>query len=256
MPEWKIPPKAKVYEALGAVADGRVHLLGPRRAEVASSSGERTYSLTWSEDAGTFSSNDNASYWHNSMGYPIIAVLLARGQLDYDPALAVALAGIPWKRLVDANRHDYDQAVEVALRGIEERGGDRAAITAHVDAIYEQLGNLKLERGPRGAPLPRPSQARLSETAELGQDGPGETDFSRLKRPRHPMPADVRQAIEERALMDAYRARPPYQQNDYLSWIGRAKRPETRARRLEQMLAELAAGGVYMNMKHPGSTQG
>ena len=46
--------------------------------------------------------------------------------------------------------------------------------------------------------------------------------------------------------MDAYRGRPAYQQNDYLAWIARAKRPETKEKRLAQMLEELERGGcVY-----------
>ena len=76
---------------------------------------------------------------------------------------------------------------------------------------------------------------------------------SRLKRPRHPMPGFVRQALEERGLMEAYRNRPAYQQNDYVGWIIGAKRPETKEKRLRQMLQELARGGVYMNMAHPPS---
>ncbi len=81
-------------------------------------------------------------------------------------------------------------------------------------------------------------------------------DSPRMKRPRHPMPDTVRWALEERELMGAYGARPAYQQNDYLGWIGRARRPETREKRLQQMLEELEAGGVYMNMEHPGSAKG
>jgi len=50
--------------------------------------------------------------------------------------------------------------------------------------------------------------------------------FSRLKRPRYEMPDDIRDALLERPLMDAYRSRPPYQQNDYIGWITRAKRQE------------------------------
>jgi uncharacterized protein YdeI (YjbR/CyaY-like superfamily) len=61
----------------------------------------------------------------------------------------------------------------------------------------------------------------------------------------------VRAALTRRGLLAAYRARPPYQRNDYLGWITRAKRPETRARRLAQMLDELAAGDRYMKMRHP-----
>ena len=62
------------------------------------------------------------------------------------------------------------------------------------------------------------------------------------------MPDDVRDALERHRLLDAYRERPPYQRNDYLGWITRARRPETRARRLQQMLDELAAGEGYMKM--------
>ena len=71
---------------------------------------------------------------------------------------------------------------------------------------------------------------------------------SRLTRPLNPMPPEVERALDEAGLMDAYRARPPYQRNDYLGWIDRAKRPETKARRLRQMLDELAQGDVYMKM--------
>ena len=71
---------------------------------------------------------------------------------------------------------------------------------------------------------------------------------SRLTRPLNPMPAVVERALEQTGLMEAYQARPPYQRNDYLGWIDRAKRPETKARRLQQMLDELEQGDVYMKM--------
>ena len=71
---------------------------------------------------------------------------------------------------------------------------------------------------------------------------------SRLSRPIQPMPSVVEDALAESGLMDAYRTRPDYQQNDYLGWINRAKRPETRERRLLQMLSELERGDVYMKM--------
>ncbi len=75
------------------------------------------------------------------------------------------------------------------------------------------------------------------------------SDFSRLTRTINPMPDSIRAALEARGLLDAYHTRPDYQQNDYLGWIERAKRPETRQKRLDQMLAELEKGGVYMRMK-------
>ncbi len=69
-----------------------------------------------------------------------------------------------------------------------------------------------------------------------------------LKRQRYPMPDYIREALEIRGLMDAYHARPPYQQNDYIGWITRAKREETQQKRLNQMLDELEKGDVYMKM--------
>jgi uncharacterized protein YdeI (YjbR/CyaY-like superfamily) len=67
------------------------------------------------------------------------------------------------------------------------------------------------------------------------------------------MPADVRAELDERGLTGAYDDRPAYQRNDYLGWIAQAKLPETRAKRIAQMLDELERGGVYMRMDHPPS---
>ena len=72
---------------------------------------------------------------------------------------------------------------------------------------------------------------------------------SSLRRPLHPMPDYVREALEASGLMQAYRDRPPYQRNDYVGWITRAKREDTRRRRLQQMLDELAQGDTYMRME-------
>ncbi|WP_218816221.1 YdeI/OmpD-associated family protein [Methylobacillus rhizosphaerae] len=69
------------------------------------------------------------------------------------------------------------------------------------------------------------------------------------------MPDFVTQALNERGLMAAYKDRPAYQQNDYLGWINQAKRQETKEKRLAQMLVELEAGDVYMNMKHATSAK-
>jgi uncharacterized protein YdeI (YjbR/CyaY-like superfamily) len=76
------------------------------------------------------------------------------------------------------------------------------------------------------------------------------TDFSSLSRPIHPLPDFVQEALIESGLMGAYRERPPYQQNDYVGWINRAKRPATKQRRLDQMLDELERGDVYMKMPY------
>ena len=62
------------------------------------------------------------------------------------------------------------------------------------------------------------------------------------------MPDDVRESLLKARLWDAYQSRPSYQQNDYVGWIERAVRAETRSKRVAQMLDELARGDVYMKM--------
>ena len=80
-----------------------------------------------------------------------------------------------------------------------------------------------------------------------------DAEFSRLKRPKYQMPDFIKQALEERSLMNDYQQRPAYQQNDYIAWILRAKHQETKEKRLQQMLDELEVGGIYMKMPHPSS---
>lgn len=50
------------------------------------------------------------------------------------------------------------------------------------------------------------------------------------------MPGDVRDALTEAGLCEAYESRPPYQRNDYIGWIAQAKNDDTRRRRIAQML--------------------
>lgn len=147
MTQWSLPPIAKIYEALSAVADGRVKLTGAATAEVLSSERDKTYVVKWSADGRSITSNDNATRWQGYIGYPIIAVLLQTGRIAYDAALASALAGVPWHTLNQQFKRDYDAAVAQVLAQVaEERGGDEAAIRQEVDRIYAALAALELER--------------------------------------------------------------------------------------------------------------
>jgi len=67
--------------------------------------------------------------------------------------------------------------------------------------------------------------------------------------PRYEMPDFIQTALHKRGLMDAYLTRPPYQRNDYIGWITRARLTATRKKRLNQMLDELKKGNVYMKME-------
>src|SRR6201987_2970092 len=103
MKKWRMPPPIKVYEAIGAIGDGRVRAIGdsdaPNAWEIGSSAGVKPYRVEIPPHGRPTSSNDNASYWQGYLGYPAIAVLIARGRLHASGETTRMLAGIPWKEL-------------------------------------------------------------------------------------------------------------------------------------------------------------
>jgi hypothetical protein len=146
MTKWNMPPIAKVYEGLSAVADGRVKLTSETTAEVLSSERDKTYTVKWSQDGPGITSNDNATRWQGYVGYPIIAVLLQAGRLPYDMVVAGELAGVPWHTLNEQFKRDYDAAIEHVLAQVEQRGGNAAGIRREAERIYAALEQLQLER--------------------------------------------------------------------------------------------------------------
>ncbi len=151
---WKIPPPIKVYEAIGAIGDGRVRPIDAthRVWEVGSSDGAKKYRVEVSADGRGISSTDNASYWQGYLGYPAIAVLMARGTLHASAEATRALAGIPWKELNRRFKNDYARTTAEVARIVEERGGNFDAIRAEAASILEALAALGLERGARPRP--------------------------------------------------------------------------------------------------------
>jgi hypothetical protein len=150
MAPWKLPPRAKVFEAFTAVADGRVRVVGPSSATVASSGGDKTYDVEWSERDRTITANDNASYWQGYLGYPIVAVLLARGVLHAGGDVVTALASVPWHDLNQRYRRDYDAAVAHVLDGLSADSSTTETIQSAVDDVLAQLAALDLQRAGRG----------------------------------------------------------------------------------------------------------
>jgi len=156
MPPWKMPPPIKVYEAIGAIGDGRVRVAdndpAPTAWTVVSSDGTKTYQVEISADGREVSSNDNASYWQGYLGYPAIAVLIGRGMLRASAEATRALAGIPWKELNRRFKNDYARTTAEVARIVGEREGDFDAIRAEAASILDALAALGLERGARRRP--------------------------------------------------------------------------------------------------------
>lgn len=149
---WKMPPLIKVFEALGAVGDGRVHEKGAGAAEVVSSDGSKTYRVEMSADGGEVSSNDNASYWQGYLGYPGIAVMLVRGLLSARVETTRALAGIPWKEINRRFKNDYERTGAEVARIVNERGADFDGIQTEAESILDALRAMAPRRGARRRP--------------------------------------------------------------------------------------------------------
>jgi hypothetical protein len=155
-PLWKLPPLAKTYEALGAIADGRVHLEDPAHASVTSSDGEKTYTVEADYANHVVSANDNASFWQGYLGYPAIAVLLLLGLYDPSPQTLSALAGVPWKQLNTKYQNDYDRALEDVFARAAANGFSPDAIRAEGQAVLEALTVYGPRRGRRLKPPATP----------------------------------------------------------------------------------------------------
>jgi len=156
---WKMPPLIKIYEALGALADGRVQLTDDHRALVASSDGAKIYEVELTGQV--ISANDNASYWQGYLGYPAIAVMIARGLLPADPAALSALRGIPWKELNHRFHNDYGRTLEEVARRLERCGASPQAVEAACAATlaalreYAPLHGVRRRPPRRGAAIPQ-----------------------------------------------------------------------------------------------------
>ena len=150
--QWKMPPLIKVYEALGAIGDGRVRIVDARRATVTSSDGSKTYEVEISADGREIASNDNASYWQGYVGYPAIAALLARGFYRPPANVTDALAGVPWKEINRKHKNDWAKTIAEVEKELEQAGHDPDAVRSEAEAVLSFLRTLRPVRGKRSRP--------------------------------------------------------------------------------------------------------
>ena len=134
----KLGPMEKVYEAYSVITDGRV-AISETSAEVRSSNGAKTYTVTW--NGNTYTSNDSASYWQGYPGYPIIAVLMLQGRVTLDKTVAALFAGINWTELNQQYKRDYSAAVDHIIK---ERGYNPDPIHAAAEKVQEELQTLDI----------------------------------------------------------------------------------------------------------------
>lgn len=144
--KWKEPPLNKVYEALGAIADGRVDIEG-NTAKVYSSSRNKYYDVVYFPKKNEITSNDNASFWVGYLGYPSIAFLLAKGIIDYDQALLKYLKGFAWKDINQRFKNNFDKTdTYIDTNIVNKYGVDIADLHSKLNDIFEHVMALKLNK--------------------------------------------------------------------------------------------------------------
>jgi len=137
------PPRIKVLEALGAIADGRVRRVSDKEFEVVSSEGDRVYKVVI--EGAKVDSTDNGTVYRGYVGYPIIAALMILGQLPYDERIAEALKGIDWRKLNEEMKA-YWKVERLVLTLAERRGVKREEIEKLVNEVLDRLEELHLYR--------------------------------------------------------------------------------------------------------------
>ena len=90
---WKAPHISKIYEALTAIADGRVQM-GENKAKVYSSSRGKYYDVTYDPTTGSISSNDKTAYCTGALSYPMIASFMLAWHISYEDSVAEMMKGI------------------------------------------------------------------------------------------------------------------------------------------------------------------
>ena len=141
--KWKLPPKIKIYEALGCVGDKRIEISG-NEAKVFSSSKGKFYSVNYNEAANTIMANDNGSYWQGYLGYPSIAFLMLKGRIKFNQESATAFKEIKWKDLNVKFKNDYEETEAFVLQKAKEKGFEISRLLEDINNIYEQIKKLEI----------------------------------------------------------------------------------------------------------------
>lgn len=147
---WNHPSPTKIYEALGAVADGRILVKG-NTAKCYSSSGNKYYDINYDPASKAIMSNDNSSYWTGDLGYPSIAFLLKSGVLEYRTDMGELLQGVAWKDINQKFKNDFSASLKYVLKDLDK--DKRVKLQEYVQSLLKAVKDLNLKKlGERAVP--------------------------------------------------------------------------------------------------------
>jgi len=134
---WRIPPRVKILEALGSIADKRISILSEKvvngktviKAMCISSEKNRVYNIIYIPEDNSIFSDDNGSKFKGYLGYPSIALLMLKKVLSFSPEISLFLKNVPWKKMNEKFKNYYKTESEVkrmlAKKGISEKKVDK-----------------------------------------------------------------------------------------------------------------------------------
>ncbi|MEI6690669.1 MAG: hypothetical protein WCL07_02885 [bacterium] len=146
MSTWSTPHISKIYEALTAIADNRITLInGGNEARCYSSSKGKFYNVVYDPNTNSIMSDDNTAYYTGAVSYPMIALLMLKGVINYDNSLLSPLSNIVWKDIMTKYKNDYDKGITHVLKDLEKAGHDIKPIKSKIERIYQQAIRIRLK---------------------------------------------------------------------------------------------------------------
>lgn len=141
---WKIPQEIKIYEALGTIADKRIEI-NKNTAKVYSSSRNKYYEIIYDKNNNAIMSNDNASYFNQTLGYPSIAYLMKIKELNFNGEYSNALKGIMWKDLNQKYNNNFEKTKNHIDTLLKEKGINLDKFQTHIQEVLNQIKSKKLK---------------------------------------------------------------------------------------------------------------
>lgn len=146
MKYYNIPIIEKIYEAYSAIADGRITIQNTENNDeykVTSSDYSKSYTIFKTNN--TYVSDDNMSFWKQTIGYPILAIMMVNGELQYNEDVIKYFKNINWKKINTEYKNDYVKVASLILEEMNKNKIDIDFIKSETEKVYSQVKNLKLE---------------------------------------------------------------------------------------------------------------
>ncbi len=176
---WELPPEFKAYEALGALADGRIELVQQQSVfpdktnnEIAqenftnhlhiiearqhSSTKNKFYTIKYSPETSQIMANDNATWFVGYLGYPALTLLLFIDKIKFKKEIVSFFKNIPFKEINQKNKNSFTKTQLEIDKILLERGLDLELLKQEIKQIFQQFAALALKplgkkvRPPKG----------------------------------------------------------------------------------------------------------